>query len=269
MTDLGAVVTVAVDVRSAAGTLTDPSTATLTVTLPDGTTVTPAVTLPSAVAGQLRVDYATVQAGRHSWRMVTTGPITAYVDVFDVREALPPGIVSLKAAKDQLNIDPSATKDDEEIRGYIASSTRAVEIVRGEVVARRTFTDRSWVSGTQTLLNRTPVIALVSVAAVDGSTSWSVSPSVLDVDPDSGMVTVLSGPPLRGFLKWVYQAGYVIVPDAFQLAALIIIQHLWETQRGQMGVQLGGEGEVYIPGLGFAIPRRAVELLGSTLPGLA
>jgi hypothetical protein len=66
-----------------------------------------------------------------------------------------------------------------------------------------------------------------------------------------------------------YQAGYTTVPANIRLGALIIVQHLWETQRGMMGVQLGGDGETYVTGRGFAIPRRAIELLGPQLPGVA
>jgi hypothetical protein len=54
-----------------------------------------------------------------------------------------------------------------------------------------------------------------------------------------------------------------------RLASKIIIQHLWETQRGTMGVQLGGDSDNYVAGRGFAIPRRAIELLGPQLPGVA
>jgi hypothetical protein len=36
-----------------------------------------------------------------------------------------------------------------------------------------------------------------------------------------------------------------------------------------MGVQLGGDNETYVAGRGFAIPRRALELLDTQLPGVA
>jgi hypothetical protein len=70
-------------------------------------------------------------------------------------------------------------------------------------------------------------------------------------------------------VDFTYQAGEVVIPDDYRLAALIIIEHLWETQRGTMGVQLGGDSEGYSPGRGFAIPRRALELLDTQLPGVA
>jgi hypothetical protein len=119
------------------------------------------------------------------------------------------------------------------------------------------------------MLRSTPVISVTSIATVDGSQSWTVSPSTMYVDSASGMVQVLSGPPVRGPLLVTYQAGYAAVPANIRLAALIIIQHLWGTQRGAMGVQLGGDSDNWMAGRGFAIPRRAIELLGPQLPGVA
>jgi hypothetical protein len=89
------------------------------------------------------------------------------------------------------------------------------------------------------------------------------------VDGPSGSVNVLSGPPLVGLALVTHQAGLTAIGANIRLAAKIIIQHLWETQRGTMGVQLGGDNEPYMAGRGFAIPRRAVELLGTQLPGVA
>lgn len=270
MIDLGSVVQIAVDVRDAAGALTNPASATLTITLPDGTTATPAVGLPPTATGQLRVDYVTGQPGRHSWRMVTTSPTTAYTDVFNVAPAAPPAMMSLADAKKHLNIPATTTTDDDELRGYLSAATLAVERARGEIVVRRTFTDDFQLSAptAQILLTRVPVVALTSVQAVDAATTWTVGN--LDADAGSGVVTVKSGAAFSGWLRVVYEAGYPVIPDGWLLAGEIILQHLWETQRGtSVGVSFGG-GEQATPfGMGFAIPNRALELLGPQLPGVA
>lgn len=270
MIDLGAVQQMAVDVRDASGTLVDPVSATLTLTLPDGSTLTPAVPLPSTSPGKLRVDYVTTQVGRHAWRMVTSAPTTAYSDVFDVRPAFPVGIVSLADARAQLNMGATETSDDDELRLFIGASTRAVERALGRVVVRRSFTDRFTVSGsaTELLLRNVPVLSLTSVVSVDGGTTWSIGS--LPVDTETGLITVASGPALTGSLDVTYQAGEVVIPENYRLASLIILQHLWETQRGTMGVQLGGgDVDMALAGRGFAIPRRALELLDTQLPGVA
>lgn len=269
MIDLGAVEQIAVDVRDASGMLVDPSSATLTLTLPDGSTLTPAVLLPSAIAGKLRVDYVTTQAGRHMWRMVTTAPTTAYTDVFDVREAAPVAIVSLADAKKQLNIDAADTADDDEIRGMIAGASLAVERELGTIVSRRSFIERRTAdSDGRVLLSNVPVLAVTSVVSSDGATTWTVDN--LDVDEATGLVAAKTGASLAGDIDFVYTAGLRIVPDDYQLATSIIVQHLWETQRGRGGAVPGGSQEPeYMTGRGFALPRRALELLDTTLPGIA
>jgi hypothetical protein len=263
--DLGDVVRIEAEVRDADGVLTDPATATLTITLPDASTVTPAVPLPSTEAGRIRVDYPTVQAGRHVWRLVTTLPTTAYADTFEVEGSIT-GIVSLARTKRHLGIDPSDTTDDEDLRDWIGSATTAIEKHLGRAVARRTVTERRQADRYgQVLLSVIPVIAVTAAAAPDGSLTWN--PDDLDLD-DTGTVTA-AGTALRGSVDFTYTAGETVIADGEQQAALIIIQHLWETKRGAMGVQLGGEGESWNPGKGYAIPRRALELLDSNLPGVA
>lgn len=268
MIDLGSVYQVAVDVTDASGAPADPVSATLTIILPDGTTVSPSVPAPAST-GQVRVDYVTAQAGRHVWRLVTTGPVTAYADVFDVQAAEPTGIVSLVEARAHLNMGPSETTDDDELRGFIGAATGAIEKALGRTVVRRTFTDRFDTGGavSSVLLRHAPVLSLTSAVSTDGLTTWSVGDLLLD--GESGLVTVTRGAVFRGSLDLAYQAGMTVIPDNYRLAGKIIVQHLWETQRGAMGVQLGGEAEGWNPGKGYAIPRRALELLDVTLPGVA
>lgn len=268
MIALGSTLQLAVDVVAASGALVDPSAATLTVTLPDGTTVTPTVPLPSAVPGQLRVTYAPVAIGHYSWQMLTTGPATAYGDAFNVSPAASPAIMSLADAKEHLNI--TGTQNDDELRFFMAATTRAVEKTRGEAIIRRTVTERlefhtpwPWF-----LLATTPVLALTSLTRQDLAQTWD--PSVFDVDLQSGKLTLLPGAlPVLGQVLAVYEAGYAVIPESFQLAADIILKHLWETQRGRQGVMLGGDMESPSFGPGFAIPSRAQELLGGSLPGVA
>ena len=245
MIDLGSVYQVAVDVVDASGAPANPDTATLTITLPDDSTVTPAVPAPTT-AGQLRVNYTTTQAGRHLWRMVTTNPITAYTEVFDVRDQGPVAIVSLADAKKQLNIASTDTGDDDELRGFITGASLAVERELGRIVARRSFTERRSTDGDgQVLLSNVPVLALTSAVGADGR-------------------------PLTGDVDVTYTAGLRIVPADSPLATLIVVQHLWETQRGRYGSVPGGSQEPeYMTGRGFALPRRALELLDTTLPGVA
>jgi hypothetical protein len=180
-------------------------------------------------------------------------------------------LVTLDDAKKQLNITASDTSGDVELQGFVDAATAAVETQLGQVVDRRTVTEEIAAAGrvTSFLLSSVPVISLTSLVSLDGTQTWSVDPSVAHVDSASGRVTLLSGPPFIGPGIAIYQAGMTAVRANIRLAALIIIQHLWETQRGTMGVQLGGDSDNYVAGRGFAVPRRAIELLGTPLPGVA
>ncbi|MEI5520662.1 head-tail connector protein [Streptomyces brasiliscabiei] len=179
-------------------------------------------------------------------------------------------IITLAAAKAQLGIDPSDTDDDAELQTFMEAVTAPLERELGRVIEQRTVIDEfDLPTGTTSVLLRSvPVSTLISIESVDGSVSWSVDPSVMHVYAESGEVTVLSGPALSGKVVFIYRAGDADVAAHHRLAGLIILQHLWETQRGAMGVNLGGEGETFVP-KGYAVPRRALELLESTLPGVA
>ncbi|WP_435251701.1 hypothetical protein [Streptomyces tendae] len=267
--DLGAVARLAVTVTDADGAPANSGTMVLTIGLPDDSTVVVDPVTPAATGSYVH-DYTTTQAGRHTVRWLGTGANpTAYTDVFDVRDAAPVALVSLKRAKGQLNIDEDDTSDDDELRGMITGGSLAVERHLGRIVARRSFTERRTPDRQgRVLLSHVPVLALTTVQTPDGATAWDVND--LQFDPDSGLVTAVAGPALRGDVDFTYPAGLRIVPEDYQLATLIIIQHLWETQRGRMGPVMGGGDEpTYVTGKGFALPRRALELLDTPLPGVA
>ena len=262
--DLADTVRLAADSKDPGGTLTNATGVTLTITLPDGTIVSPAVTNPPTQTGKYTLDYLTAQAGRHLVRWVFTSPASAYTDSFDVREAAPPLVLSLADAKAHLNI--TSTTQDEELRGWVESVTGVVEQFVGPVAWRTVTEDHDYlpVSGAAVLaLRMTPVIALSSVAAVlTGGTSYAVAD--LDLDGATGIVRRLDGGRLYGPLRVTYTAGRAIIPATITAAARIILQHLWRTQHPSGRPSLGGEDYAVtepVPGLGYAIPNRALQLL--------
>lgn len=276
--DLGDTVRLAADSTDAGGTLTNATTATLTITLPDGTTTSPAVTNPPAQTGKYSVDYVSVQAGRHLVRWVFTGPASAYTDMFDVRAADPPLIFSLADARKHVNMPSTVTTHDEELRGWVEATGKAIEHFVG-AVARRTVTeDHTDLPryGARTIaLRTTPVISLTTVAAIlTGGTSYAVSD--LDVDGATGIVRRKDGGRMVGPLRFTYTVGLTVIAANISHGARLILQHLWKTQGGGMGRPAPGGMDDYavtepIPGLGFAIPNRALELLQNDRlpPGVA
>lgn len=269
--DLGDVVPLTVAITNASSAPTNATTVTLTITLPDGTTTSPSITNPPATTGTYLYDYLTTMPGRHSARWTSSGPAAAHADEFDVRPANPGYVISLADAKQQLNM--TTTANDEELRFYIEATTAIVEQLRGETIAFRTFTEEREIRTGRFPLAHTPVVSLTSVATVDGFITWDVSR--LHVSP-AGVVApnpyVNTGLlDLKGWIKAVYTAGYQIVPANVGLAARIIIQHLWQTQRPERGSgnRNSALGESVVPGMGFAVPNRALELLGNGVPGFA
>lgn len=171
-------------------------------------------------------------------------------------------IIEVDQAKTQLGI--TGETYDGELTLYVAAASRATEEAKGAAIAPATFVDTLTVSrGAAFLLAHAPVIAITAVTSLDGSRSWPVDS--LTVDAASGLVTPSSG--ASGALRVAYSAGMDPIPENYQLAALMILQHLWETRRGAMNVQMNTDD--YMPGPGWAIPRRALELLGLSIPGVA
>lgn len=260
MLDLGGVYRIEVPIKTD-GDLVNPATAELVVTLPDGSTVEPAVALPPAVTGMIVVDYPTTMQGRHGYVLSTTGPQTAYRDVFDVRVADESLIVSLDDVRSHLNI--TNRSDDPELRGFAEAASNIVEAYVGSV-ANRTHSEsrRVLASDRQIGLRYWPVTEITS-AERNGST---VDPSDLEVS-DLGMLRYTSGAPMTGTWNLTYTVGRTVVGANVTRAVLIITQHLWDTQRPRNSRDRPQRSTVeemsVADGKGgfYSIPRKAVELL--------
>ncbi len=261
--DLGDVVPLTVTITDAAGTPTNASSVTLTITLPDGTTATPATTNPST--GVYACDYSPVTAGRHVVRWTSTGPQAAYTDIFDVRDASIPHIVSLKDMKTHLDI--KGTSRDEELRGVIEAVTEMCEEHLGMAIIRSTRTEEHKIrSGL--VLNWTPVQSLVSMSLVDGTYTWNVAD--LHVSP-AGVVTSPSGVAPYGHVTVTYVAGPSVVKAKHREAAVYTVQHLWKSKRPERGAanrNSGLDSSMGYQQAGYALPNYAIECLGAGLPGI-
>lgn len=256
--DLSDSVPIAVDVRDAAGALTNATTVVLTVTLPDGTTETPTVPNPPVTTGLYRYTYLPTQIGRHAWRFVTTSPNTAYQDVFVVRGSVSPALLSLADAKVHLNI--STTTHDDEIREYLEAATEIVESYVGPVV-RRAYTSRVCGRRSSIALPHTQVLEVTAVTVVsDGSTPITLTD--LAVDTTSGVVSYKNGSsfPYRE-MDFTYTVGRTTVKANWTLAAKIIVKHNWETQLGNLPSIQGDSQGYAVSGSGFLVPYRAISLL--------
>jgi hypothetical protein len=275
--DLGDLAPLTVTIRDASGAPANAATVTLTITQPDGTATSPAIANPPVVTGVYVCDVPTVQPGRHAYRWVSAGPQAAHTDVFDVRPMSPPYLVSLKSAKEQLNI--TSTDDDEELRQVIEAATAAVErhldkaVIRRTVVERRNFGNpiSSSIPGVLqsfTLANK-PVLSMTAVTSADGDTVWDADDMRAT---ESGIVEVLAGAIVWGPVDLTYEVGMQVIPAECLESAEAIIQHIWENQRGNAGGPRPGGMDT--SGLGFtsfgySIPNAALEMLGDRIGGFA
>lgn len=258
MFDLSDSVPLAVDIKDSAGALTNATTITLTLSLPDGTTTSPAVTNPPTVTGQYRVTYVPVQEGRHLVRWVTVTPNTAYQDVFDVREAASPALMSLADAKAYLNIT-SATSDDE-LREFLNAVTKVVESYVGPIV-RRTHTARVCGYRSAIPLPHMQVTAVTAVTIVrDGTTPITLSD--LTINTAAGIVSYKNGTAFPyGDMDITYTVGRTVVDENWTLAAKEIARDTWQSQLGNLPSIQGDNPGYVVTGSGYLVSYRALALL--------
>lgn len=185
-------------------------------------------------------------------------------------------IVTLAEAKTHLNITDSSS--DAELAGFIGAATQPVEDVVGPVV-QRTVTEVFDGGRASVLLTSRPVSSITSVT----DTGATISSTSYTFNAASGVLTQIAGPSPLPFLVGVqsvsvtYVAGRVAntaavassAYGAIRMAALIIVQHLWETQRPAAAGPFSQGVDDYDPRYSFSIPRRATELLGERVAGFA
>jgi hypothetical protein len=262
--NLGGVIRLTYDVRDAASALTNPTTATLTITQPDGTVAAgTTVTLPPSVTGKLVFDFTPTQAGLHSAHWATTVPTTAEDDVF-LAERPTSLLVSVDEAVGHLRAAGVITSDSdrEQLQWLCLVATSAVEDDLGRVVIRRTITETHDGGGSVILLRKRPVI---SIASVNES---GVSLSAANYVPDltHGLLRRGSAYALQTFsvgsqnVTISYVAGYADPPRPVREVALATVQALWqETQQASHPLlDESGEPPPISPAIG-GLPRPLQE----------
>lgn len=169
-------------------------------------------------------------------------------------------LLTLAEAKAQLDIE--TTTDDVELQAYIDSLTAVIERYTGPVETREFSETIEGRSGSM-CLTHIPAVAVVSVVpTLTSGTAVALSDLVLDAP--KGIVYHKGGSFAGTLWTVTYTAGRGAVPATINLAARILLAHLWRTQYG--AARGGGGADDYsvtepIPGFGYAIPNRVLELL--------
>lgn len=172
-------------------------------------------------------------------------------------------LLTLDEAKAQLNI--TTTTNDTELEAYIGALTAVIEGHTGPVEDQE-VTETADGRGPFLALLRPPVQSLTSLTPImDGGAALDVSS--LYVDGPSGVVRRKDGGHFSGG-PWtvVYTAGRGSIPPTINLAARMLLQHLWRTQLASARGGLAGGSSDFsvsdpIPGFGYAVPNRVLQLL--------
>jgi hypothetical protein len=272
-------------VRDVTGTLVNPTALTLLVKLAqaDGTWLTTGTYASPANDGTGLLhqdipvtDLAATGHYQYTWTATGTGAGVSFGE-FDVFDPFETSVLPLQDAKDALNIPQATTTSDSEIAAYIATIENSLRGMTGGPVVNRTITgERSEMMSNQTVIpvRQRPLVSVTSITSASGG-AIDISAG-LDLDANAGLIRRKLGLPFYGpFFQWLpavtvtYVAGWgTAVPASFNVAARIILQHLWDTQRGAAGQPLQGEELVTPPGFGYAIPAAAAELLDGSLNGM-
>jgi hypothetical protein len=221
-------------------------------------------------------DLAAIGHYQYTWTATGTGAGVSFGE-FDVFDPFETSVLPLQDAKDALNIPQATTTSDSEIAAYIATIESSLRGMTGGPVVNRTITaERSEMMANQTVIpvRQRPLVSVTSITSASGG-AIDISAG-LDLDANAGLIRRKLGLPFYGpFFQWLpavtvtYVAGWgTAVPQSFNVAARIILQHLWDTQRGAAGQPLQGEELVTPPGFGYAIPAAAAELLDGSLNGM-
>lgn len=263
------------------------ATVTVTITLPDRSTATPTVT--SSGTGVYNATYVTAQAGHHLilWVASDAQYPGAWADSFEVQPSADPTIVSLAEAKDILDLT-GTTQYDGRLQSFNASATEVAEWACGAVVTKQ-YTENVRASGRALILPHAPVrtdlgTVIDTTYQRDGATTnglVSITPLLsygfmydldqLITDPETGIVRHAAGFPFfytADYLaqyKAVWWAGRAVIPSAIYDGARIILEHLSQVLRGGTDAQslAAGESTTVVPGFGYAIPNRALELFAT------
>jgi hypothetical protein len=154
---------------------------------------------------------------------------------------------------------------------YIDALPAVIEGYVG-VVEQREFTDTIPGGGPALAVLHPPLVSVTSL--VGGGATFPVGS--LTVDGTAGTIGRVGGAVFpAGSFTVTYTAGRAEVPPTIKLAALVLLQHLWRTQRATRGGLAGGGDDFAVtepvPGFGYAVPHRVMQLLDSFRqpPGVA
>lgn len=269
---LGQPVRLSTTVRDLSGTLVDAGAISLVLQRPDGTPQT-YLTPTRDSLGTYHQDIPAadlVTVGHYPFKWVSTGTGAgvsgpAALDIYDPFE---PEVLSLADLKTQLGISATDTSRDGELALYAATAVQVIEDLIGGPFLNRTVVETVYPSdaGRALVLSTQGLISVQGITDMQSGAALSVA--ALTVDPVARVIRQKSWIPFYWtgpFLVTCTAGQGTAVPPVVNLAARIIGQHLWVTRSGPATRPgLGGE-DIVITSAGYAVPRRAAQLLAGYL----
>jgi hypothetical protein len=191
-------------------------------------------------------------------------------------------VLTLAQARAATGIESTDTSFDTDLQQYVTSVSRKMDGLIGPVV-QRTITGELLDGGSNYVIPAyRPVASFTTVTEYQGTTAVTLTAETPGVAPANAYLWDArlgrlrrreSGTDAcwylqRSTVSLTYVAGWyantAAVDPQVVTAAQIILAHLWRAEKGSGNATFGDD--VVFPS-GFAIPRRAVEMLGSKIPG--
>lgn len=159
------------------------------------------------------------------------------------------------------HLDMKTSDNDAELMDFMASATEAVEHVVGHITIK-TFIEKQ-AGGNDIAPFQAPILEVMSIVSWNTGGTESYAPADVVIDAASNKIYRADGHPFeQGPYRVTYKAGRTSAKQSYRDAGKLIAGHMWTTQRGGQVVRFPGtEDVVPIPGLGYSVPRRALELL--------
>lgn len=191
-------------------------------------------------------------------------------------------LILLQDAKDFLNI--TSTTYDAELQDFIDAASAVAEFYTGDLLGD-TYTEVHDGGDSAIYTRHTPIKTVTMLTEYVGSITYTLTNQPLGQsvdawgytidDPQAGRIVRRSASgivwrfvPGVGNVSVTYTTGVAVVPAQVKKAVEFIVRHLWDSQRGAQPRPVAGgddDGTTSVPGVGYAIPNRAIELL-ETVP---
>lgn len=160
-------------------------------------------------------------------------------------------------------LNRSDATDDTELTTVLTAASEWVEWRIGGPLAVTGFTESiRCPNGWALVPHNKPLVSVTSITW-ERTGAISLDPTAFKVDTDANLIRFYWGVQ-TGWYVVVYTAGLASIPSRVKTAGLEVARHLWLVQNGSSGRGYPGD-EMPTP-MGFAIPRRAEELLAAGGP---